>query len=710
MTWWRNLKDKLDDILPSYSQFKYYYWAIAAGFIFIIVTGFTFVQMIKSIVVETTHDNMVELANHDARVITTYVKEKHYVVDNVGYILQRSDPKTLDELQTTLNRLSGRNGFYELYVVDSEGTIYENTYNRIDKGGLEILKMFSLGKDTFTARMDTKAGFLEAEHESIVFGQRLTNFKVEDKEIVAIIGSNDLIDIRNNLKINSFQNQGFSSVIDAEGFYVVNEESSATIWSRTSIYQRMEASTQDNKQIIAQIKEAIRDNRSFFSSHIHTNGEEYAIAIIPIEEIDWYFLMNVPIRLFVQRSNELLGITILMTGVILLVLMGIAITFMMYNVSQQSVRARSEFLSNMSHEIRTPLNGLIGLNHLMQMNLDDKPKMQDYLIKSKNTANYLLSLVNDVLDMSKLQAGKFDIVSEDFDIDEMIATVEAMQRENITSRGIEFIVNNNSVSKWVKGDELHIKQILMNILGNAAKFTPSGGVITFTINQEIEDDKALTTFIMSDTGVGMSEGFQKKIFDAFSQERNKIQGSVKGTGLGMSISGMLSKQMGADLQVQSKLDEGSTFTLSIPLEIAEAPADANIDSTAEIKLEDLHILVAEDNELNAEILIEVLQDEGVNVQHAEDGGKVVEMFAKSKPYEYNLILMDVLMPVHDGCEATKIIRAMDRPDAKTIKIFGCSANTMKEDVDRALEAGMNEYLTKPVDLNDMLRKLRHIKM
>ena len=248
------------------------------------------------------------------------------------------------------------------------------------------------------------------------------------------------------------------------------------------------------------------------------------------------------------------------------------------------------------------------------------------------------------------------------------------------------------------GDSTRIKQVLMNIVGNAAKFTPKGGSITLSVSQEKTDETHVTTiYRCQDTGLGMSREFIDKIFDAFSQERNKTSDSVKGTGLGMAISKLLVDAMGGDIRVESELNVGTVFTVSLPSEIAEY-TDPHVDEAAA----DEHAVYPGKP---VKILMEILSDEGFEVVHAENGQEAVQRFADSETGEFDIILMDMQMPVLDGCSAAMEIRSLNRPDAKTVVIFACTANTFKEDRDRAVESGMNDFLAKPIDVSVLLKKL-----
>ena len=359
-------------------------------------------------------------------------------------------------------------------------------------------------------------------------------------------------------------------------------------------------------------------------------------------------------------------------------------------------RAKGRFLSTMSHEIRTPLNGLVGLNYLMTQNMDDRSKLEGYLKQSTATVKYLMSLVNDILDMSRLQEETMELPYP-----------------------------------GILGDQVRIEQILLNILDNARKFTPIGGNVDFTARQELQDNETvLTVFTVRDNGTGMSEEFQKHIFDTFTREMETVSKGNQGTGLGMAISHSLAKLMGGDLTVTSHKGEDSEFTFSFPAPLAIADEEGTewekkAEREAEAQTRDaasgyeetpepgmpehsLHVLIAEDNELNAEILLELLEDAGITADLAVNGREAVEKFAHSAAGTYSLILMDLLMPEMDGFMAARAIRAMKRPDAAKVKIFACTANSYQEDKEKAMESGMDDFITKPIDIRALLDKLKEL--
>ena len=405
----------------------------------------------------------------------------------------------------------------------------------------------------------------------------------------------------------------------------------------------------------------------------------------------------------------LLGIALAFIGILIYVNMHIR---MQAIADRADAKAKGSFLSTMSHEIRTPLNGLLSLNYLMAQNLDNQEKLSNYLQQSSSMAQYLLSLVNNILDMSKLQESDMELKQSPVDLQLLFETVALIEKNGMEDKKINFQMDIELPWAGILGDEVRIQQILINLIDNARKYTNSGGIISVTARQTKQDeDNIETTVIITDTGRGMSEEFQKKIFDPFTQERSTVSHGNEGTGLGMSICATLAKRMGGSLDVESKLGEGSKFTfrfVSSPISLdehgsKEAPEPQNPSLEPSKKL---RILIAEDNELNGQILTEILQDAGFDAVHVLNGKEALKTFAISAPGEYDVILMDILMPEMDGFEATKAIRALQRKDAATVKIFACTANSFKEDYDKAMECGMNAFVAKPIKIEDLLQKLK----
>lgn len=376
-------------------------------------------------------------------------------------------------------------------------------------------------------------------------------------------------------------------------------------------------------------------------------------------------------------------------------------------------RAKSLFLANMSHDIRTPINGIVGLLKINETHSDNETLVRENREKMGKAANHLLSLVNDVLQMSKLESGAEEMVCEPIHLSDISHDIVAIIKESATEGGItwKFSGDRELVYPYVMASPVHLRQIFLNIYGNSIKFTKPGG--TISTHQEFvkeENHKVTYRWTISDTGIGMSEEFLKRIFDPFAQEKNDARTSYQGTGLGMSIVKSLVDKMNGTIEVTSKEGAGSTFVLTIPFEIAEAPVTQAQDLAQVDSVHGLHLLLAEDNELNAEIAQMLLEDAGAVTTLVTDGKQAVEIFESNPAGTFDAILMDIMMPVMDGLTATKTIRALDRPDAKTIPIIAMTANAFAEDAKKCMDAGMNAHLSKPLDIETVKQVIcEHIR-
>lgn len=378
--------------------------------------------------------------------------------------------------------------------------------------------------------------------------------------------------------------------------------------------------------------------------------------------------------------------------------------------AEHANETKSEFLSRMSHEIRTPMNGIIGMTQIARMSVDDKEKMLDCLNKIDLSSSYLMSLINDVLDMSRIESGKVELYNQVFELPEILDRIQSMFTQKANDAKIEFIINHKDITvHTLMGDELRISQILVNIISNALKFTPQGGTVTLDVKEnKITDDEADLTFAITDTGIGISEEFQQRLFQPFEQEQASTAHQYGGTGLGLAISYKFAEMMNGDIQVNSKINEGSCFTIRLVLK--RPPADVEISNNSEVRaaidsLQGIRILLAEDNEINSEIIVTLLGSFQAIVDPVSNGLEALEQFKASSEGTYQVILMDIQMPEMNGLDATKAIRSLNRKDAKEVLIIGLSANVFKQDVDHAFECGMNDYFAKPVDMNHLFEVL-----
>ncbi|MBQ6206097.1 MAG: response regulator [Oscillospiraceae bacterium] len=373
----------------------------------------------------------------------------------------------------------------------------------------------------------------------------------------------------------------------------------------------------------------------------------------------------------------------------------------------------------MSHDIRTPMNAIVGMTAIASAHIDDAEQVKDCLRKITLSGKHLLGLINDVLDMSKIESGKLTLNMEVLSLRETMETIWDIIRPQTEQRKQTFDATiENVISERVYCDSVRINQVLINLLGNAVKFTPPGGSVAVSLRQE-ESPKGgayvRTRFQVTDTGVGMSEEYQKKIFEAFSREDNLRIRKTEGAGLGMAITKHIVDAMGGAIDVESEQGKGSAFRVTLDLKRAEDETrdggqrslspEGEAKEAAAFSMEGLRILLAEDNELNTEIATMILSEYGVDVEHGEDGKAALEMFKRSPERYYDVILMDLRMPNMNGFEATRAIRSLSRPDAKSVPVIAMSADAFADDVQRCLEAGMDGHVAKPIDIDLLMKTL-----
>lgn len=746
-----------------------------------IVAVCVYLMQLSSTVAGNLMDSVEEISRHDVETIEGSLDDSYARLGSVADRMEVYDVSNVHEAQEQLNLEAASSALFNaIYLLEDDGTLYSSSYVRIDADAHTYDELMADGREHFVMLYDDANGKLETTKESLIFGIRLEPLVIGDRTFVAMLGRSDLSAISNQLVIESFNGEGVSSVVNSQGYYIVSASPATDLDGRDNFYDTLEAGRIEDGVTIQDVRQNIADGKDFVINCVTANGEDLVMSFAPVEGTSWSFIMAVPTEVFDERFAPFITMTAGMLGAmvcVVTIMLALIYRFIKQSMQAQAeAAARTEFLSNMSHEIRTPLNGIIGLNHLMERHLDDREAMAGYVGKLGKAAQYLLSLVNDILDMSKLQAGKVELVHEPFDVRALIDNVCQMQREPMTDRGILFDLTADSLPRpYLVGDEVRISQVLMNILSNAVKFTPPGGTISMNVSQTVvaSGRQATTTISIADTGCGMTPEFQAHIFDVFTQERNRNSESQKGTGLGMSISHLLVEQMGGLLKVESVLNEGSCFTMVVTLPIdpahlddvleeaaevegllnnegaalggvrasageggvtpgADAPAEPDaVDAGANVSVSTgaaatsadagagapaaaspegpVQLLVAEDNELNADIISSILTEEGYAITIAENGEEAVRAFEASPEGFFTAILMDAQMPVMDGYEAAREIRALKRADAKTVHIFACTASTFTEDRNRALESGMDDFLTKPLNVTVMLQKLQAVK-
>lgn len=685
--------------------------------IFILIFSIIFSSQMKNMIERTTSNTVNEIASHDLVSIENFLKHNWDELDGIYRRMVIYELDNIIDVQEQMELERSTSSFHTLYLISEDGMVYNDRYSVYTREQMDIMSYVEGSTENLSCTYDYLTSTKEKK-EMLLYSIPLDEYKVEGVRFSYLVGISPINQIQDHMAIYSFfkngDNRGYTSVTDPNGDYIVNIERTVSFNMRSNLYEVLDNGTRDKAWTNDRIKSSMENRESFQFHYRDEKGESKYLFFTPLDCVDWYLISLVDQSVFTDLSRTFIisSLAMVMLAIAASVFMLFLVTSSLKNAAKSvaEAKAKSEFLSNMSHEIRTPLNGITGLLHLMKTHLSDgnKKQMLDWINKADGTAQYLMSLISDILDMSKLQDGRMEINYDTMLLDSLIEEVESMQIANANERGLELIVENNIPYNCISADEVRIKQVLMNIIGNAVKFTPSGGTIRLTVNQKIlQDNKVETTITCADNGIGMTQEFQEHIWDSFTQEHNKVSNGMRGTGLGMSISKGIMDAMNGKISVSSEVGKGSTFTVVFNSDIEEMPNDNNTalttDNNSNAKISKL--IVAEDNELNAEIITEILNDAGYETALAHNGQEAVEIFENSAVGEYSVILMDLQMPVLDGYETTKAIRSLDRSDAREIKIFACTANSFKEDKEKALLCGMNDFLTKPIDINELFYKL-----
>ena len=487
------------------------------------------------------------------------------------------------------------------------------------------------------------------------------------------------------------------------------------------------------------VKEQLERN-GIATADIRLNQKEYLYCLTALDTYNMMLMLLIPADAVAVSTMNMMNSTIrtetIFALILALMMLLVFISFVRVQRSSQMVKmeqetnrelnrlrtvaetanaAKSTFLNNMSHDIRTPMNAIIGFTNIA-MKQGPSPEIRNCLEKISNSSEHLLALINDVLDISCIESGKIKYMPTPVDIAEVTDSVLAIMQGYLSDRHITFQTELETPSeRYVLTDAVRVREVLVNILGNAVKFTNDGGTITYSVSYlpGKANHYINARYRIADTGIGMTEEFVEHIFEEFSQEEQDARTQYKGTGLGMTITKKYVDLMGGTISVESKKGVGSTFTVELPMEITDACSVKKTDyAVGKVDLTGLKVLLAEDNELNAEIAIEQFEELGMQITRACDGEEVVTIFAENPPGTYDVIFMDVMMPKKNGYEATNDIRNLqNRPDGATIPIIAMTANAFAEDVQASMDAGMNGHLSKPIVMEEVVKTIaRNLRM
>ena len=726
-----------------------------AGIAMLLAFFFLYHTYIQDIIYEERLNQMEEITRQMFQNLEDVI-DSHWdrVTEECNY-LRDANVQTTEELCRYMKKKYELSAYADqkitLMAVDSEGGYYTESGNR---GLFRDLDYFEESPEKISFVFDS----MTDNQSEMVFLNRLPEpIHLQDGEketFILYFGiAQDMEQLNPYFNCDAYDGNNSVYVLDDNGFKLFNSNQVELIKGHNvfSVLQNMKYL---HNSSFEKTKTELEEKGYSYSNAI-LDGTEYFYGLERMENAKWTLIFLVPAEYVATNTLKLVNfvtIFIVIFTLIVAVFVILGISFVMHRNQQEAIRverennakletvntelrqakqaaeeafqvaqeankSKSNFLANMSHDIRTPMNAIIGITSLIRHDAGDKGKVIEYADKIDTSSQHLLGIINDVLDMSKIEAGKTTFKYTDFSILDFIQELNAIFHSQTDEKNQTFtIIKEDIQHEWVNGDQVHLMQIFSNLLSNAVKYTQEGGEIQLLI-EECESKSSVYAkyrFLVNDNGMGMSADFKNTIFDAFTRAENSMTNKIQGTGLGMAITKNLVEAMGGTIDVESEPGQGSCFEILMDLKIAEDQSVSLIPQTEKDEpegniLQGMKFLCAEDNEINAEILTELLKIEGAECTICENGEEILKSFEQSVPGEYDMILMDVQMPVMNGYEATQAIRRSSHELAKTIPIIAMTANAFSEDIQHSLAAGMNAHISKPVDMKMLEKTIRSIK-
>ena len=743
--------------------YKKLLWGIGFVIVAVILTLFIMSQTyIQNLVYHERLNQMEEVTHQMFRSLEDVI-DTHWSEVNVQCNYLYCTPlKTDTEFYRYLKKLSELSNYHErqieLIAVDSAGHYYT------ENGRMGLLRGMKY-LESAPQRVSYVSNSLTVDDSRMVFLEKLSTpitLQSGEKEItLRYYGiSQSMTQLNDYFRCDAYENNNSVYVLDDDGFKLFNANDTELLKGH-NVYTVLSRMSYLHGSSFAEAKERLDRTGSCYSNAV-LDGTEYFYALKQMENAQWTLAFLVPAKYVAVNTQKLVSIVMIIIIVIAMVFSVITVfvgwsllrqkqqqelqaekeanlRLEQYNIhltqvndelrqaqdiaaealqsAERASKAKTDFLANMSHDIRTPMNAIIGITTLMKNELHQPEKLAEHLGKLETSGQLLLGIINDILDMSRIESGKTTLNVEKMNLTQQISQLDSVIRQQAGQRRQTFTVETYVQHENVLGDSNRLKQVLMNILSNAVKYTPNGGHIRLEID-ELTHTEHYTKyrFVVQDDGIGMSEEFQKTLFEPFTREEKSGTNKVQGTGLGMAITKSIVDLMGGTIHVESTTGKGTRFEV-----VLEFPIDAEADTVQEAQvlpeeeetaspLSGMKFLCAEDNAINAEILEMLLEANGASCTICSNGQEIVDAFASVKPGEYDMILMDVQMPVMDGLEATRRIRSGENPLGRIIPILAMTANAFLEDMQKSREAGMDEHLSKPVDIAALEQTVKRFRV
>ena len=738
-------------------------WGTGFVIVAVILTLFIMSQTyIQNLVYHERLNQMEEVTHQMFRSLEDVI-DTHWDEVNVQCNYLYCTPlKTDTEFYRYLKKLSELSNYHErqieLVAVDSDGHYYT------ENGGMGLLREMNYLADS-PQWVSYVSNSLTVDDSRMVFLEKLSTpitLQSGEKEItLCYFGiSQSMTQLNDYFRCDAYENNNSVYVLDDNGFKLFNANDTELLKGH-NVYTVLSRMSYLHGSSFAEAKERLDRTGSCYSNAV-LDGTEYFYALKQMENAQWTLAFLVPAEYVAVNTQKLVSIVMIIIIVIAMVFSVITVFvgwFLLrqkqqqelqaekeanlrleqYNIhltqvndelrqaqdiaaealqsAERASKAKTDFLANMSHDIRTPMNAIIGITTLMKNELHEPEKLAEHLGKLETSGQLLLGIINNILDMSRIESGKTTLNVEKMNLPQQISQLDSIIRQQAGQRRQTFTVNTHLQHENVLADPNRLNRVLMNILSNAVKYTPTGGHIRFEVDELPRNEHyARYRFVVQDDGIGMSEAYQKTLFDPFTREERSGTNKVQGTGLGMAITKNIVDLMGGSINVESTTGKGTRFEV-----VLEFPIDAEADTVPEAQvlpeeeeetspLSGMKFLCAEDNAINAEILELLLESNGAHCKIYPNGQEIVDAFASVKPGEYDMILMDVQMPVMDGLEATRRIRSGENPLGRIIPILAMTANAFLEDMQKSREAGMDEHLSKPVDIAALEQTVKRFRV
>ena len=738
-------------------------WGTGFVIIVLILTLFVMSQTYIQNLVYHERLSQMEEVTHQMFHSLEDVIDNHWDEVNVQCNYLYNTPLETDtDLYRYLKKLSELSNYHEkqteLIAVDSAGHYYT------EHGRMGLLRGMNY-LESAPQRVSYVSNSLTVDDSRMVFLKQLSTPITLQSEIGEItlryFGiSRCMTQLNDYFRCDAYENNNSVYVLDNNGFKLFNANDTELLKGH-NVYTVLSQMSYLHGSSFAAAKERLARTGSCYSNAV-LDGTEYYYALKQMENAQWTLAFLVPAKYVAVNTQKLVSIVMIIIIVIAMVFSVITVfvgwsllrqkqqqelqaekeanlRLEQYNIhltqvndelrqaqdiaaealqsAERASKAKTDFLANMSHDIRTPMNAIIGITTLMKNELHQPEKLAEHLDKLENSGQLLLGIINDILDMSRIESGKTTLNVEKMNLPQQISQLDSIIRQQAGQRRQTFTVNTHLQHENVLADPNRLNRVLMNILSNAVKYTPTGGHIRFEVDELPRNEHyARYRFVVQDDGIGMSEAYQKTLFDPFTREERSGTNKVQGTGLGMAITKNIVDLMGGSINVESTTGKGTRFEV-----VLEFPVDAEADTVPEAQvlpeeeeetspLSGMKFLCAEDNAINAEILEMLLEANGASCTICSNGQEIVDAFASVKPGEYDMILMDVQMPVMDGLEATRRIRSGENPLGRIIPILAMTANAFLEDMQKSREAGMDEHLSKPVDIAALEQTVKRFRV